>query len=169
MSQHAKKTAHHATAKKSPPSLNPQDTLEKAEQKVLSMSRGNMKKMMHTAEDMQHTAVKCVDICSGNLGACMESAGKSPKIIKNISSEIFEGCNQYLAESSKIYKEAAQCHTAKDVIDLPGKVMVGMLNNYFDHMAKLSAVLFDSTHDALEPLRDRTGEAYNEMRRLLAV
>jgi phasin family protein len=175
MTQHAKKPHIHshekhasANAKLSETIRNAAEPVQEAQEKIVEMGRDNMESMLHTASSYGKRAHKLAGVCSENINACVESGSKISNNLQNFSSEIMENCNRSFSNLAEIATMAVACRTPNDMLELQSRAVQQVFENYFNLTTKLYSMLFDSYSEAMEPIRERTSESSEQIRKAFA-
>ena len=168
MTQHAKKFTNTPSSKKYQHASKPDDTAASAQKKVYEMERENVDNLLRTADGFNRAATEGMDICSGNIGAFVESGDVASRIFQDISNEMMESCNRTLSEVVELSRETFACKTLNDMIELQNRAVQQVCDNYFATTNKLCSMLFDSCTEALAPINKRTAIASEQIRKKMA-
>lgn len=167
MSQRAKKSANKTIYKSLRPALEAVETVQKVEKEALKMGREGVENLMRGADGFNHTANECMKICSGNIGAIVESGSAASHVFKQVQHEIMESCNRMFTDYADISKKALACRTLKDLSELQSEAMQQMSDSYFGTTNKLFQMIFDSCAEAFEPISKRTTAASEQIRKAM--
>jgi hypothetical protein len=169
MTQQAKKSAsNHASKPTSSTKFRPVEVVQGAEKKAWEMGRGNMENVVRTADTFNGMAGELASICSDNLSALTECSSKASQVYQEFGTEVMESCNRTFSDLAEITQEAFACRTLSDMVELQNKVVQQMFDNYFTTANKLSAMLFDSCEEVLEPLGECSAKASEKMCKAMA-
>lgn len=160
MSQHAKKTVNKTT-------LEAVDTVQKTEKESLKMGRDGVETLLRGADGFNHAASKCMNICSGNISAIVESGSAASHAFRDVQHEMMECYNRIFSDYVEISKEAFACRTIKDMTELQSRAMQQVSDSHFDTTNKLFRMVFDSFSEALEPINERTAIASEQIRKAM--
>ncbi len=168
MTQHAKKFTNTPSSKKHHSEFKPVEAVQSAQKKVYEMERENVDNLLRTADGFNRAATEGMDICSGNIGAFVESGNVASRIFQDISIEMVESCNRTLSDFAEFSQEAFACRSINDVVEVQNRAVQQLCDNYFATTNKMCGMLFDSCAEALVPINKRTAIASDQIRKTLA-
>lgn len=142
--------------------------MERESQKIAEAGREGVENVLHTADTMVKTAAECAEVCSGNVSACIASGDAAARVFREIGNEIIETTNRTFSDYLAFSKEAIECRTVNDVIELQNRMFQQRLHHYFSEVSRLYNLLFDGYTQAIEPLEENMDIASEQIRKAMA-
>jgi hypothetical protein len=140
----------------------------KAEKKVLHMEHEGVREAMRVAEDVNHATTQCMEACSENLAACVESGTVATRILKDMSTEMIRDINHVYTDYMQFSKDILACRTLKDVVEIQNKLTQERTAQFLERSEKWFNLMFDGCKEAIEPLETQSSVASDQLRKAMA-
>lgn len=140
---------------------------QKAQKKAFEMGREGVENFARSADIFSRMMTEMVSICRDNMEACLEACNTTANVAGTMTSEISECCNRLFSDSIELSKEAFECRTVNDLVELQSKAMRQTLDTCFNETNKLCNMAFECCNDALEPINERVAEASEKLSKVM--
>ena len=141
---------------------------QKAQEKAFEMGRESVENLARSADMATKLATEMVGISRENIDACIEAANITATACKDINAEIVECCNRAFSDSVDLSKEAFNCRTINDIVELQNKAFRQIIDTYFTQTNRLCSMALQCCTDTLEPINERAAAASEQLCRTLA-
>lgn len=145
------------------------DEAQKAQSKMLTMSRENAEHLAKSAGTLSKTMSEMSALSRDVAEACVECSNLTVALAQDVGSEIFEAANQAFSDHVEISKEFFACRTINDMFDLQSRAAKSMLDSFFSESQKLSGMVMEYSSEALEPIGERVAKATEKLSKVIAV
>ncbi|MBV8939894.1 MAG: phasin family protein [Alphaproteobacteria bacterium] len=136
--------------------------------RVHEMSREGVENLARSADVATRVLTELVSMARGNVDAYIECGNVTASAVKNISAELVESCNKAFSDYVDISKEAFNCRTINDVMDLNNRVFRQVIDRFFSDSSRLCNMAFESCTEAMEPINERMADASDQLCKALA-
>lgn len=138
------------------------------QERMMEMSREGMENFSKSADACTRMMTEAMSIARGNVDACVESCNITANVAKDMGNEMAEAYNRAFSDCVEITKEAFNCRTINDMVELQNKAFRSFMDNYFAQSSRICNMVFECCTDAMEPINERVTEASEQMSKAMA-
>lgn len=141
---------------------------QKAQEKVFALSRESAANIAKSADAMTKAMYEGIAISRDNMEAAMACGNITAAYAREISDQLTEYTNDAFATQMELSKNAFNCRTLNDMLELQNRFMRSTLDSFFNESLKLSEKMFEYTTEALEPVNERIAESTEQFQKVLS-
>lgn len=142
--------------------------MQRAQEKMYEMSRESVETIAKSTDTTTKMMYEAINICRDNIEACVECASTMSGLAKDVSQEMADYISKSFSDQVELSKDAFNCRTMNDVIELQNKVMKQSMDSYFNECMKIYDMFFECATEALEPINQRVSDATEQVSRIMA-
>lgn len=142
--------------------------METTVERVQKIGRESANNVAQSADMVSRMSMEMLGMSRGNIEACVECSHITANAAKEMTSECFEFYNEMFTEQVELSKDAFNCRTISDVVELQNKMMQQTMDACFNQSARISNLMFEYCNEVMEPINSCMSECSDQMNKVLA-